>query len=750
MSGPDRRPKDTVGNRLKVITNMYPMQLHPDRVIYLNKVEIVPELSATAHRRNYELFDILQTKLHPQAFTPRAAYDGSRIMLSTVQYPWGAYQEFNVLTSRKRPPPPPGEKGHFIVKISANRSFPIASLANYMRLPNSIPPDEIVNYINVFLRMAPMQMHAFRGNNFYVTQGHKLIGFFQSVRATVSGPMVNMDVTSSVLWVQRPLVDTILNFLRLSDPRELALLPAHRPGAQPKVIRGFDKRGAHAIRLDEHGPTVEDYLLDKYNRRLKHPQSLCVSLSNRKQDILPVELLVIDANQFFDLKKLDNLSWDKQIKEFAMIKPSDRLAITNSGSNAMGHAQSDYVQRAGIRVNSNPLSLEGRIRDPAPVLYPKDARETIEQLLHKVAENMKQRFKRPPSLLLIFTPGETEWYTAVKRFGDITLGIPTQHLRTDKALGPRGNADYCQNVALKSYPTGFDLRPINVKLGGINFVPHSGSIQWIRGGEPLMVIGADTSHPRPGEGYKPTIAAISFSVDQNVSKYNGVVGIQRGKQEIIGNLVGMVKSAIARFKMTGPTPKRILYYRDGVGERMYEEVVREECEAIRQAFREVNEANPKITAIVVGKRHHVRLYAENPRDADQRSGNVNPGLVVDHTITSPPHDDFYLLAHQGIIGTSRPMHCIPIVDDNHLSSDLLQTLTFALTHNYQRATRSVSIPAPIYYADILCSPERARVHFDPSKDFSDSGSGSQHPTGQQYQQAFKPLASGLRDKMFWM
>ncbi|KZT62435.1 Piwi-domain-containing protein [Calocera cornea HHB12733] len=835
MSGPvARRPKGVVGDPIRVTTNMYPVALHPDRVIYLYNVEIVPELSANSSRRNYELIDILQNYAHPQAFNPRAAYDGNHILLSTVQYAWGAHHEFPVLTSKKSPPPPIGQKGHFLIKITAGPSFPISSLANYVRFPDSIRPADVVAYLNVFLRMAPMSTHAFRGNNFYVDQGSRVFddwlmlrrGFFQSVRATATGPMINMDITSTLFWIKRPLMDTVISLLRLSDHRALSRLddrqlhtlnrllrgvrvvPLHRPGAAPKVICGFDKRGADTIRLDESGITVEDYMHEKYNRRLSYPKYLCVSLSKRDQNMLPIELLGIDKNQFFDLKKLDNPVWDKQIRTFAMVKPSERLRITNTGPELMQHAQSDYMVRAGIRVNPTPLPLNARSLRPVPVayangqsaprfgawknqtfframsvqfwavlvldhqapppavksfigrlvsamehcgihvldhtptLYPKDARQNITQLLDHVKADLMRRFKEPPSLLLIVTPGDAGWYTEVKQLGDITLGIPTQHVLSSKALREdRGSAEYCENVALK----------INVKMGGVNFVPHPDSIAWIRNGDPLMVIGADTSHPRPQEEFKPTIAAIAFSVDREVSKYNGMVTIQKGRQEIIGNLVTSLKTAITTFKATNRiAPKRILFYRDGVSEGEYAQVVASEIQSIRQAFKELNEAPPKITFIVVGKRHHLRFYPDK-RDED-RSGNANPGLVIDHTITSPTHDDFYLLSHQGILGTSRPMHAIPLVDENGLSSDMLQGLTFALTHNYQRATRSVSIPAPIYYADILCSHERARVHFDPSIDFASetASSNGPHPTSQQYLQAFRPVARGLRDKMYWM
>ncbi|KAF8201863.1 ribonuclease H-like domain-containing protein [Mycena galopus ATCC 62051] len=102
--------------------------------------------------------------------------------------------------------------------------------------------------------------------------------------------------------------------------------------------------------------------------------------------------------------------------------------------------------------------------------------------------------------------------------------------------------------------------------------------------------------------------------------------------------------------------------------------------------------NPKITLCVVGKRHQ------------EQSSN------------------FYLQSHVGILGTSRPGHYSVLYDENNLMADTMQALSFALCHVYAASTRSVSIPAPVYYADTVCA--RAKIHFDPEKaagDFSDSG-----------------------------
>ena len=63
-------------------------------------------------------------------------------------------------------------------------------------------------------------------------------------------------------------------------------------------------------------------------------------------------------------------------------------------------------------------------------------------------------------------------------------------------------------------------------------------------------------------------------------------------------------------------------------------------------------------------------------------------------------------------GTSRPAKYHVICNESNFSSDELQALSFMLCHLYVRCTRSVSIPAPTYYAHLLAY--RAKIHL--SKD----------------------------------
>jgi eukaryotic translation initiation factor 2C len=110
----------------------------------------------------------------------------------------------------------------------------------------------------------------------------------------------------------------------------------------------------------------------------------------------------------------------------------------------------------------------------------------------------------------------------------------------------------------------------------------------------------------------------------------------------------------------------------------------------------------------------------NKEDKIGRSGNIPAGTTVDVAICHPTEYDFYLCSHAGIQGTSRPSHYHVLWDDNNLNADELQNLTYQLCHTYVRCTRSVSIPAPAYYAHLVAF--RARYHLVDKE--HDSGEGS--------------------------
>ena len=101
--------------------------------------------------------------------------------------------------------------------------------------------------------------------------------------------------------------------------------------------------------------------------------------------------------------------------------------------------------------------------------------------------------------------------------------------------------------------------------------------------------------------------------------------------------------------------------------------------------------SPGLTVISVNKMHHTRLFCEDEKDCVGKSQNIPAGTVVDSNIVLKDRYDFYLNSAQGIQGTSRPTHYTLIHDDNGLSADSLQMLTWQLCHGYARCTRSGKI-----------------------------------------------------------
>ena len=216
-----------------------------------------------------------------------------------------------------------------------------------------------------------------------------------------------------------------------------------------------------------------------------------------------------------------------------------------------------------------------------------------------------------------------------------------------------------------------------------------------------MLFGADVTHPAPGSGAR-SVAAVVGSLDCAAARYATQLAVQPGGVEHIATLQSMADALLRGFyASTRQRPSRLIFYRDGVGEGQFQSVLATELPLLRAACAALGDGSyaPRITFIVVQKRHSTRLFVANERDAD-RSGNVPPGTVVDRTICHPSEHDFYLTSHAGIQGTTRPAHYHVLVDENGYGADALQTLSYNLCHLYCRCTRSVSIVPPVYYAHL--------------------------------------------------
>ncbi|KAH9700178.1 protein argonaute 5 [Citrus sinensis] len=386
---------------------------------------------------------------------------------------------------------------------------------------------------------------------------------------------------------------------------------------------------------------------------------------------------------------------------------------------------------------------KGMVFNPRPVIPISSSNPNqIEKALVDVHNRTAQQGKQL-QMLIIILPDVSGSYGRIKRVCETELGIVSQCCQPRQAS--RLNMQYFENVALK----------INVKVGGRNTVLVDAVQKRIPlvTDRPTIIFGADVTHPQPGEDSSPSIAAVVASMDwPEVTKYRGLVSAQAHHEEIIQDLYkstqdpqrglvhgGMIRELLIAFRRsTNFKPHRIIFYRDGVSEGQFSQVLLHEMNAIRQACASLEEGYaPPVTFVVVQKRHHTRLFPadHNRRDLTDRSGNILPGTVVDTHICHPTEFDFYLNSHAGIQGTSRPTHYHVLYDENRFTADGLQVLTNNLF-------------PPAYYAHLAAF--RARYYIEDETSAGGSTGGSRSTAERSL--AIRPLPvikDNVKDVMFY-
>uniref|UniRef100_A0A915LRK2 Uncharacterized protein n=1 Tax=Meloidogyne javanica TaxID=6303 RepID=A0A915LRK2_MELJA len=601
-------------------------------------------------------------------------------------------------------------------------------------------------------------------------------GFHQSVRPSQWKMMLNIDVSATAFYRKMPVINFMAEVLELpmqalndrrnlSDPQRVKFTKEIR-GLKIEITHCGQMRRKYRVcnvtrkpaqsqtfpLLLENGLSIDctvlKYFNDKYHMQLKYPHLPCLQVGQeQKHTYLPLEVTARNAP-------------DREKEISALVR---RAEIVHD----------PFAQEFGISINSNMTEVKGRVLNAPKLLYGGRTKATalpnqgvwdmrgkqfhtgievktwaiacfaqqnhvkendlrnFTSHLQKISADAGMPIQGQPcfckyavgvdqvepmfkylkqnfpglQLVCVVLPGKTPVYAEVKRVGDTVLGIATQCVQAKNVT--KTTPQTLSNLCLK----------MNVKLGGVNSILLPAVRPRIFN-EPIIFLGADITHPPAGDSRKPSIAGVVGSMDAHPSRYAATVRVQQHRHEIISELTFMVRELLIQFyRNTRFKPTRIIVYRDGVLQSELRSM-REACMMLERGYQ------PGITFIALQKRHHTRLFAVDKKDQVGKAFNIPPGTTVDVGITHPTEFDFYLCSHAGIQGTSRPSHYHVLWDDNNLSADELQQLTYQLCHTYVRCTRSVSVPAPAYYAHLVAF--RARYHLVDRE--HDSGEGSQ-PSG---------------------
>uniref|UniRef100_A0A673BSL2 Uncharacterized protein n=1 Tax=Sphaeramia orbicularis TaxID=375764 RepID=A0A673BSL2_9TELE len=706
FSMPRRPGYGTMGKPIKLLANCFQVEI-PKMDVYLYEVDIKPD--KCPRRVNREVVDSMVQHFKVTIFGDRRpVYDGKKSLYTANPLPVAPTGVDLDVTL-------PGEGGkdrpfkvsikfvslvswHMLHEVLTGRSMP-----EPLELDKPISTNP-VHAVDVVLRHLPSMKYTPVGRSFFsAPEGydHPLgggrevwFGFHQSVRPAMWKMMLNIDVSATAFYKAQPVIQFMCEVLDIHniDEQPRPLTDSHRVKFT-KEIKGLKVEVTHCGTMRrkyrvcnvtrrpashqtfplqlENGQTVErtvaQYFREKYNLQLKYPHLPCLQVGQeQKHTYLPLEVCNIVAGQRC-IKKLTDNQTSTMIKATARSAPDRQEEIS--------------------RLN-----------------------RTVATPSHGVWDMRGKQFHTGVEIKM----WAIACFATQRQLGDTLLGMATQCVQVKNVV--KTSPQTLSNLCLK----------INVKLGGINniLVPHQRPSVFQ---QPVIFLGADVTHPPAGDGKKPSIAAVVGSMDAHPSRYCATVRVQRPRQEVIQDLASMVRELLIQFyKSTRYKPTRIIFYRDGVSEGQFRQVLYYELLAIREACISLEkEYQPGITYIVVQKRHHTRLFCADRNERVGRSGNIPAGTTVDTDITHPYEFDFYLCSHAGIQGTSRPSHYHVLWDDNCFTADEFQLLTYQLCHTYVRCTRSVSIPAPAYYAHLVAF--RARYHLVDKE--HDSAEGS-HVSGQ--------------------
>ncbi|KAM9384293.1 protein argonaute-2 isoform 3-T3 [Pholidichthys leucotaenia] len=790
---PTRPDFGTMGRTIKLQANFFEMEI-PKLEVYHYDIDIKPE--KCPRRVNREIVEHMVQHFKTQIFGDRKpVYDGRKNLYTAMPLPIGRDKVELEVTI-------PGEGKDRSFKVSIKWVSLVSLQALHDALAGRLPsvPFETIQALDVVMRHLPSMRYTPVGRSFFTPSegcsnplggGREVwFGFHQSVRPSLWKMMLNIDVSATAFYKAQPVIEfmcEVLDFKSIEEQQK-PLTDSQRVKFT-KEIKGLKVEITHCGQMkrkyrvcnvtrrpashqtfplqQENGQTIEctvaQYFKDKYKLMLRYPHLPCLQVGQeQKHTYLPLEVCNIVAGQRC-IKKLTDNQTSTMIRATARSAP-DRQDEISKLMRSANFNNDPYVREFGVTVRDEMTEVNGRVLQAPSILYGgrnkaiatpiqgvwdmrnKQFHTGIEikvwaiacfapqrqctELLLKAFTDQLRKISRDAGMPIQGQP----CFSEVKRVGDTVLGMATQCVQVKNVQ--KTTPQTLSNLCLK----------INVKLGGVNniLLPQGRPLVFQ---QPVIFLGADVTHPPAGDGKKPSIAAVVGSMDAHPSRYCATVRVQQHRQEIIQDLAAMVRELLIQFyKSTRFKPTRIIYYRDGISEGQFsqvtyiKEVLHHELLAIREACIKLEkDYQPGITFVVVQKRHHTRLFCMDRNERVGKSGNIPAGTTVDTKITHPSEFDFYLCSHAGIQGTSRPSHYHVLWDDNHFSSDELQVLTYQLCHTYVRCTRSVSIPAPAYYAHLVAF--RARYHLVDKE--HDSAEGS-HTSGQSNGRDHQALAKAVQ------
>lgn len=758
----DDRPRGDYGSRPQYITvtKPTPCDVTVNLFKYTGKNLVLHQYAVTftPEIMQKNIFSKFMQMVESNGFKEPFAFDGVSILVSSKKF------SDTILRA-------PMKEGEMQCKIEYKHTYDTSDMKGDMT--SAMQCMEIVFrfYQKVQYCVDKKRMFFLKSRPFDLGCGLEVIaGLTSNFKMNKDGFCLNLDAAFGVFYKPTTLLNLLVDLARNKpsrgpplDPlrddmgsnfyydfekliKSLQMVTIHREKNSTFKVSGLLVQPATSVEFEIEGKkwTVADYFAQTY-KPLKYPHLPLVVVKRRGVLLhLPIEVLQICPSQKYSRKLDENMT--AQMIRIAAKKPRERFELISEKAAELSALHNKTLEQFGMAFDNKMLNCKGTILPPPQIAFAdnkkvnvnngswnligaravkgsqiaewkifsfssnttvrRDTIDTFVDLARKygveftsspqsvVVRSVNEFFDAPKSKfnMVVLPDKNSQRYEEIKRIAETYQGVYTQCIVASN-LVKLTNPSFVSNLLLK----------INAKLGGKNW----GIDRKLLEDKPTILIGIDVSHPGVADLYSPSIASVVASMDYNFINYKTIIEQQERRQEIVGCLRESIKSMLkAHYAATSNKPSRLIIFRDGVGDSMFNTVYSCEIEAIELACKDLDpKYTPEINFVIAQKRHSIRFKSgEN---------NLSPGTVVDE-IGTPGIFDFYLVSHHALQGTARPVRYILFRNDSKFTNNQMYELTYSLCHLYSRATKSVSVVPPIYYADLAAA--RGKCYLEKNKE----------------------------------
>ncbi|PHU13864.1 Protein argonaute 10 [Capsicum chinense] len=734
-----------LGTKCIVKANHFLAEL-PDKDLNQYDVTVTPEVSSRTVNRAI-MAELVKMYKESHLGMRLPAYDGRKSLYTAGELPF-KWKEFTIkLIDEDDVINGPKREREYKVVIKFVARANLHHLGQFLAGKRADGPKEALQILDIVLRELSIKRYCPVGRSFFSPDIRKpqplgdgleaWCGFYQSIRPTQMGLSLNIDMASAAFIEALPVIEFVAQLLGkdvssrpLSDSDRVKIKKALR-GVKVEVTHRGNVRRKYRVSGLTSQPTRElvfpvddnltmksvvEYFQEMYGFTIKNTHLPCLQVGNQKKaNYLPMEACKIVEGQRYT-KRLS----EKQITSLLKVtcqRPRDRENSILQTVQHNDYNEDPYAKEFGIKISEKQASVEARVL-PAPWLkYHETGKE--KDCLPQVGQwNMMNKK---------MINGMT-----VSRWACINFSRSVQESIARGFCNEL--AQMCQVSGMEFNPEPiipiFMARPDQVEKA-LKHVYHS-CVNKLKGKELelLLVILPDNNGSLYGDVKRICETDLGLITQCCLTKHVFKISKQylanvslKINVKMGGRNTVLLDAISCRIPLVSDIPT-IIFGADVTHPENGEDSspsIAAACASLEPNYQ------PPVTFIVVQKRHHTRLFANNHKDrsSTDRSGNILPGTVVDTKICHPTEFDFYLCSHAGIQGTSRPAHYHVLWDENNFTADGIQSLTNNLCYTYARCTRSVSVVPPAYYAHLAAF--RARFYMEP--DMPESGAGSPHKGG---------------------